>query len=215
MTSYFMSLWSTAQVTGLTCNFTLKCTISQDTFWPNSGAWHRSWLAYSAWQSGVVGICAPRASPRSAKFSWSVKGNLCRCDSLQMLGQGRLGCQAALSAQHFRHASFAPKNLPLRLSLQEAHISWVSLWVSSSNGTKKKLRAKPASDPLSFTWLLPERATPVFSWNIAQVRMQFNTNPVQLCRKVYQPHERGMNLLVVFSNLRMTSQVSDRLKQES
>lgn len=98
MTSYFMSLWSTAQVTGLTCNFTLKCTISQDTFWPNSGAWRRSWLAHSAWQSGVVRICAPRASPRSAKFSWSVKGNLCRCDSLQMLGQGRLGCQAAVSS---------------------------------------------------------------------------------------------------------------------
>lgn len=53
MTSYFMSLWSTAQVTGLTCIFTLNCAISQDAFWPNSGAWRRSWLAYSAWQSGV------------------------------------------------------------------------------------------------------------------------------------------------------------------
>lgn len=122
----------------------------------------------------LLGGGAPLASSRSAKFSWSVKGNLCRCDSLQRLRQGRLGCQAALSAQHFRHASFAPKNLPLGLSLQEVHISWVSLWVSSSNRTKKKLKAKPALDPLSFTWLLPERATPVFSWNIAQVRMQFN-----------------------------------------
>lgn len=137
MTSYFMSLGSTAQVTGRTRNFTLtQCrSAAQDlagllglTIW-------RCWNVCT-----LLGGGAPRASSRSAKFSWSVKGNLCRCDSLQRLGQGRLGCQAALSAQHFRHASFAPKNLPLRLSLQEVHISWVSLWVSSSNRTKKKLK---------------------------------------------------------------------------
>lgn len=77
----------------------------------------------------------------------------------------------------FSTCKFTSKNLPLSLSLQDVQISWVSLWVSSSSRTPKKLKAKPTLDPLSFTWLLPERTTqcsfktwPKFACNSTEIQ---------------------------------------------
>lgn len=86
----------------------------------------------------------------------------------------------------FSTCKFASKNLPLSLSLQEVQISWVSLWLSSSSRTQKKLKAKPTLDSefhLVSTW----KNYPVFPWNLAHVCMQFNWNPIQHCWKVCKP----------------------------
>lgn len=111
--------------------------------------WHRRNLCT------LLGGGTPLASPRSAGLYRSAEGILCRFGSLQRLRQGKPRCQSAAPSQHFQPASFASKNLPLSLSLQDVHSSWVSLWVSSSNN-QKETQSKACLGPFEFqlasTW---------------------------------------------------------------
>lgn len=76
--------------------------------------------------------------------------------------------------------------------------------------TQSKTHFGPFEFHLASTW----KKYPMFPWNLAHVRMQFNWNPIQHCWKVCKLHEMSCELNVAFGYLRKFTNISNKLKQD-